>query len=141
MIKLQKEDFNIDNEIDFIKSKYPNVGAVSTFVGFVRNLNNQQTVNAISLEVYKKMAYKTLEDICLNVQEKWSLIDTLIIHRYGKLKTNEKIVLVATFSIHRKEGYEACNFIMDHLKQDVPIWKKEFYKDNYKWLKNTKLKN
>ena len=141
MIKLQKEDFNIDNEINLIKSKYPNVGAVSTFVGFVRNLNNQQTVNAISLEVYKNMAYKTLEDICINVQQKWNLVDILIIHRYGKLKINEKIVLVATFSIHRKESYEACNFIMNYLKQDVPIWKKEFYKDNYKWLENTKLKN
>ncbi len=87
------------------------------------------------------MAYKSLEDICLKTQEKWRIIDTLIIHRFGKLNAEEKIVLVATFSMHRKESSDACNFIMDYLKKDAPFWKKEIYKDNCKWLENTSLKN
>ena len=124
-----------------IKSQHSNIGAVSTFVGYVRNLNNQQKVIAIDLEVYKDMAYKSLEDICAKAQEKWDIIDMLIIHRFGKLNVEEKIVLVATFSMHRKESSDACNFIMDYLKKDAPFWKKEFYNDNYEWLENTRLTN
>ena len=141
MIKIQEEDFNVENEINRVKLQHLNVGAVSTFIGYVRSLNNQQKVTSINLEVYKDMAYKSLEDICLKTQEKWRIIDTLIIHRFGKLNAEEKIVLVATFSMHRKESSDACNFIMDYLKKDAPFWKKEIYKDNCKWLENTSLKN
>jgi len=138
MIKIQKKDFNIENEINFIKSNHQNVGAVSTFIGYVRKLNNKKEVTSINLEVYSDMAYKSLENICTKAQNKWDIIDILIIHRFGKLTVKEKIVLVATFSIHRKDSFEACNFIMDFLKQDVPFWKKEFYRNNYTWLENTK---
>ena len=141
MIKIQEKNFNLEDEINLIKSQHSNIGAVSTFVGYVRNSNNQQKVISIDLEVYKDMAYKSLEMICLKAQKKWNLIDTLIIHRFGKLSVNEKIVLVATFSIHRKDSLEACNYIMDYLKKDAPFWKKEFYNNNYRWLENTRLKN
>ena len=141
MIKIQEKDFNLDDEINQIKSHYSNIGAVSTFVGYVRNSNNQQKVIAIDLEVYKDMAYKALKMICLKAQKKWNLIDTLIIHRFGKLSVNEKIVLVATFSNHRNDSFKACNYIMDYLKKEAPFWKKEFYNDNYRWLENTRLKN
>ena len=141
MIKIQEKNFNVEDEINQIKSQHLNVGAVSTFIGYVRSLNNQQKVTSINLEVYKDMAYKSLEDICAKAQEKWDIIDTLIIHRFGKLNVEEKIVLVAIFSMHRKESCDACNFIMDYLKKDAPFWKKEFYNDNYKWLENTRLTN
>ena len=139
MIKIQEEDFNVENEINRVKLQHLNVGAVSTFIGYVRSLNNQQKVTSINLEVYKEMAYKSLEDICSKAREKWDIIDVLIIHRFGKLNVKEKIVLVAIFSMHRKESFDACNFIMDYLKKDAPFWKKEFYNDNYKWLENTRL--
>ena len=141
MIKIQEEDFNVENEINRVKLQHLNVGAVSTFIGYVRSLNNQQKVTSINLEVYKDMAYKSLQDICAKAQEKWDIIDTLIIHRFGKLNVEEKIVLVAIFSMHRKESFDACNFIMDYLKKDAPFWKKEFYNDNYEWLENTRLTN
>ena len=141
MIKIQEEDFNVENEINRVKLQHLNVGAVSTFIGYVRGLNNQKKVTSINLEVYKDMAYKSLEDICSIAQKKWDIIDVLIIHRFGKLNIEEKIVLVAIFSMHRKESSDACNFIMDYLKKDAPFWKKEFYNDNYEWLENTKLKN
>ena len=141
MIKIQEEDFNIEDEINRIKFQHLNVGAVSIFVGYVRSLNNQQKVTSINLEVYKDMAYKSLEDICSKAREKWGIIDVMIIHRFGKLKVKEKIVLVAIFSMHRKESSDACNFIMDYLKKDAPFWKKEYYNDNYVWLENTKLTN
>ena len=141
MIKIQEEDFNIEDEINRVKLQHLNVGAVSTFIGYVRSLNNQQKVTSINLEVYKDMAYKSLEDICAKAQEKWDIIDMLIIHRFGKLNVKEKIVLVATFSTHRKESSDACIFIMDYLKKDAPFWKKEYYDDNYEWLENTRLTN
>ena len=87
------------------------------------------------------MAYNSLKKICLKAQKKWDLIDTLLIHRFGKLNVNEKIVLVATFSSHRNESNNACNFIMNYLKKDAPFWKKEFYNDKFRLLENTKLKN
>ena len=141
MIKIQEKDFNVEDEINWIKSQHLNVGAVSTFIGYVRSLNNQRKVTSIYLEVYKEMAYKSLEEICAKAQEKWNIIDMLIIHRFGKLNVEEKIVLVATFSMHRKESSDACNFIMDYLKKDAPFWKKEYYNDNYEWLENTRLTN
>ena len=141
MIKIQKKSFIIDKEINAIKNKYQNVGAVSTFIGYVRNENNKKRVKSINLEVYNKMAIKSLELIEKKAKKKWQLIDTLIIHRFGELNINEKIVLVATFSMHRKQSIEACDYIMDHLKKDAPFWKKEFYDKSYKWLKNISLKN
>ena len=137
MIKIQEKNFNIEKEIYSIKSKHFDIGAVSTFVGYVRDFNNNQKVKSIYLEVYKEMAYNKLNEICLKAKIRWALTDILIIHRFGKINVNEKIVLVSTFSTHRKESFKACNFIMDYLKKDAPFWKKEFYNDNYEWLENS----
>jgi len=134
MIKIQEHDFNLDDELKFIKSKYKNVGAVSTFIGYVRDINNNKKVTSIDLEVYQKMAEQSLSIICDQAKKKWKLADTLVIHRFGKLNINEKIVLVATFSINRQGSIAACNYIMDYLKKDAPFWKKEFYDKNYSWL-------
>ena len=134
MIKIQKENFNLDYEIDIIKSQYSNIGAVSIFTGYVRDINNDKKVESIKLEVYQEMAHKTLGTICKTAKKKWDLIDFLIIHRYGDLKAKDKIVLVATFSMHRKNSMEACTYIMNYLKKDAPFWKKEFYEKNSAWL-------
>tara|TARA_B100000029_G_C17087368_1_gene782870 strand:- start:137 stop:541 length:405 start_codon:yes stop_codon:yes gene_type:complete len=134
MIKIQKKDFNTELELKKIKKIHLNVGAISTFIGYVRNENNKKKVNGIYLEVYKDMAKIKLEDICKKASKKWSLSDTLVIHRYGKLAVNEKIVLVATFSKHRKQSFESCHYIMNYLKKDAPFWKKEFYYNKSKWL-------
>ena len=134
MIKIQKEDFNLENEINIIKSKYSNVGAVSTFVGYVRDININKKVTSINLEVYKEMAFKSLSTICETSQKKWNIIDTLIIHRYGELNINQKIVLVATFSIHRKDSIQSCDYIMNFLKKEAPFWKKEFYEKESAWI-------
>ena len=137
MIKIQKEDFNVEEEINLVKKIHSNVGAVISFIGYVRDNNNNNNVESINLEVYEKMAYKQLENIIKEASLKWNLIDTLIIHRYGKLQVNDKIVLVASFSSHRKDSFEASNFIMDYLKKDAPFWKKEFYDKKNEWLINT----
>ena len=138
MIKIQKEDFNSDEEIYNIKKLYSNIGAVTSFIGDVRDNNNKQNVKSINLEVYEEMAYKQLNKIINTANSKWKLIDCLIIHRYGELTVNEKIVLVTCFSEHRKESFESCNYLMDYLKKDAPFWKKEFYNNKSEWLSNSK---
>ena len=137
MIKIQKEDFNSEEEIKKIKNLYLNAGAVTSFTGYVRENNNNNKVQSIYLEVYEQMAYKQFKNIINEAYLKWSLLDCLIIHRYGKLNVNSKIVLVACFSKHRKDSFESCNFIMDYLKKDAPFWKNEFYDNRDEWLVNS----
>jgi len=137
MIKIQKEDFNLENEIAFIKSQHSDIGAVSTFVGYVRNINDKKNVTSIDIEVYPEMAEKSLLEICDQAKKNWKLIDILVIHRFGSLNVNQKIVLVATFAIHRHDSIAACNYIMDYLKKNAPFWKKEYYDNDSKWLQNT----
>ena len=138
MIKIQKKNFNLEEEIDKIKNKHSDIGAQTSFVGYVRDLNNNKDVKYLNLEVYEEMAFRELSKIENNALKKWSLIDTLIIHRYGKLNVNEKIVLVSCFSQHRKDSFNACEFIMDYLKKDAPFWKNEFYYKDDEWLENSK---
>ena len=137
MIKIQKKDFNIEQEIKLLKDKYSNVGAVISFIGFVRDINNKKDVKYIELEVYEKMAIKELSKIKENAIRKFDLVDCLIVHRYGRLDVNDRIVLVVCFSEHRNNSFEACKFIMDYLKKDVPFWKKEIYFEGSDWLENT----
>ena len=137
MIKIQKKDFNIEQEIKLLKDKYSNVGAVISFIGFVRDINNKKDVKYIELEVYEKMAIKELSKIKDNAVKKFDLVDCLIVHRYGRLDVNDRIVLVVCFSEHRNNSFEACKFIMDYLKKDVPFWKKEIYFEGSDWLENT----
>jgi len=134
MIKIQEKNFDIEKEVNDIKCLHKNVGAVSNFIGYVRNTNNNKKVNSIEIEVYRDMALKSLNTICKKASEKWNLLDFLVIHRFGKLEVNEKIVLVSTFSMHRQDSDEACNYIMNFLKKDAPFWKKEFYNKEVKWL-------
>ena len=137
MIKIQKEDFNSEEEINNIKKLHSNIGAITSFIGYVRDKNNNNKVQSINLEVYKDMAYKQLEKIITKARSKWNLIDCLIIHRYGKLNVNSKIVFVTCFSEHRNDSFESCNFIMDYLKKDAPFWKNEFYDKKNEWLINS----
>ena len=137
MIKIQKKDFNLENEIKKLKDNLSSVGAVSSFIGYVRDLNNEKDVKFIELEVYNDMAISELSKIRETAVKNWKLTDCLIIHRYGKLYVNEKIVLVACFCEHRKNSLEACKYIMDYLKKDAPFWKKEYYSKESSWLENT----
>ena len=138
MIKIQKKDFNVENEINTIKDKYSSIGAVNVFIGFVRDYNDKRDVKFLELEVYEQMAIKELSKIQQRAIKKFKLIDSLIIHRYGKLNVNDKIVLVVCFSVNRKNSFEATKFIMDYLKKDAPFWKKEFYNEGSDWLENSK---
>ena len=137
MIKVQEEDFSLTDEITFLKKRCNNIGALSTFIGIVRDKREDEKLVSMTLEHYPGMTEKMLDKINNEALSRWKLLDTTIIHRYGKLSVNEKIVLVCCFSQHRKNSFEACEFIMDYLKKDAPFWKNEFYYRDDDWLENS----
>ena len=136
MIKIQKKDFYIEKEINNLKTNYKNAGAVSSFIGYVRNTNKSKKVVSIYLEVYQDMAKKKLIEIINKAKKKWEILDCIIIHRHGKLIVGDKIVMVAVISKHRKDSLLSCQFIMNFLKKEAPFWKKEIYNKKSNWLKN-----
>ena len=120
MIKITKEDFNIEEEFKQIHSKKN--GAYSFFLGTVRQEINDD-IDGIFLECYDDLAYSQLNKIKDDSVKKWNLSDCKIIHRIGDLKISEKIVLVITASPHRSDCIEACEYIIDTLKANVALWK------------------
>lgn len=134
-ISLQQEPFNTQHEQQKLQVLSFSVGAVVEFTGFVRNdPKHQQALSAIFLEHYPSMAEKAITKIVQQAVDKWSLIGVTVIHRTGYLAINEPIVYVAIASKHRKEGLQALDFIMDFLKNDVPIWKKEIVGEDAYWV-------
>ena len=133
MIKVQKNDFNIGHEISEITSKNQNIGGISTFIGIVRGGNNN-SLNSMTLEHYSGMTEKMLHEIDNEAKERWDLIETKIIHRYGELFPGDQIVLVITASEHRKNAIESCQFLIDWLKTKAPFWKLEDSTKGKNWV-------
>jgi len=110
-------------------------GATASFVGTMRDFNEGDDVTSMVLEHYPKMTEKQLNQIVDSACEKWSLLNTLVIHRVGKILPAEPIVLVAVWSSHRVDAFEACRFIMEELKHRAPFWKQETLKDGgLRWV-------
>lgn len=114
-------------------------GAAAVFVGTMRDLNEGAAVSTMTLEHYPGMTEKHLEKICCAAAERWALLDTLVVHRVGELHPADPIVLVAVWSAHRKDAFEACRHIMEDLKSNAPFWKKErLPSGDHRWVdKNT----
>jgi len=115
------------------------IGATATFVGTMRDFNEDQSVTGMTLEHYPGMTEKQLESIVARAHETWSIDDALIIHRVGDIKPGEPIVLCAIWSAHRADAFEACRFLMEALKSEATFWKKETLSDHsQRWVeKNT----
>ena len=111
-----------------------NVGAIVSFVGQVRDMNDGDTISTLTLEHYPEMTEKALTSIEDEAKTRWDIIDSLIIHRIGTLKPLDQIVLVAVTSAHRGEAFSACEFIMDYLKTSAPFWKKEATNQGERWV-------
>ncbi len=111
-----------------------NPGAIVTFTGLVRGLEERGKLEALELEHFPGMTEKQLEYVAKEARKRWDLQDCLIIHRYGALKPKEQIVLVACISAHRRDAFEAASFLMDWLKTEAPFWKKEIYSDGTSWV-------
>ena len=133
-VRVQSEDFDVGQELESLTRGRQDVGGLASFVGLVRDANDGSAVSSMTLEHYPGMTEKALEDICVQAQERWDLIDTLVVHRVGPLNPGDRIVLVGVASAHRGEAFAACEFIMDYLKTRAPFWKKEQTADGGRWV-------
>jgi len=134
MVRIQTEDFDIGREIAQLHATNPRVGAVASFIGTVRDVNDATTVRTLTLEHYPGMTEKALETIVAEAKSRWSIEDAIVIHRVGQLKPTDRIVLVAVTSAHRGDAFAACEFIMDYLKTRATFWKKEETAQGTRWV-------
>jgi len=133
-VRVQTQDFDTGYELSQLRSARKDTGAVVSFIGQVRDLNQGDTVSQLTLEHYPGMTEKALEAILNQAQSRWDIFDALIIHRVGTLQPTDQIVLVAVSSAHRGEAFKACEFIMDYLKTEAPFWKKEVTNQGERWV-------
>ncbi|QWE21051.1 molybdopterin synthase catalytic subunit MoaE [Polynucleobacter sp. AP-Kolm-20A-A1] len=134
LIKIQESDFDVSAELAALRKGDPRVGAVVTFLGTVRDMNDGAQVKGMTLEHYPGMTEKALEEILDQAKARWDIYNTLVIHRVGPLLPEDQIVLVAVTSAHRGEAFAACEFIMDYLKTAAPFWKKEDTPEGARWV-------
>ena len=133
-VRVQHEDFDAGVEIARLRANNSKVGAVASFIGIVRDLNEGTAVASITLEHYPGMTEKSLVAIAEQAKVRWRLLDILVIHRVGTLAPTDQIVLVVTTSSHRGDAFAACQFVMDYLKTDAPFWKKESTDAGVRWV-------
>ena len=130
-IKIVKQ---IDTSIVYQSLSHQESGGVCVFIGSVRNLTNKQIVNKLFFEAYETMAILEMKKIAKVAFEKWDLQKVIIHHAVGDKKIEEPVVLVGASSAHRESCFQACRFLIDTLKKNVPIWKKEFFENNEVWV-------
>ncbi|HWH48469.1 MAG TPA: molybdopterin synthase catalytic subunit MoaE [Burkholderiales bacterium] len=133
-VRVQTADFDIGAEIAGMRRGNPKIGAVASFIGVVRDLNEGDRVAEMTLEHYPGMTEKALEKIVAEARSRWDIYDALVIHRVGTLKPGDQIVLVVVTGSHRGEAFDACEFLMDYLKTRAPFWKKERTPDGARWV-------
>jgi molybdopterin synthase catalytic subunit len=133
-VRVQTQDFDSGAEILALRRGDPKIGAIASFIGLVRDVNEGEAVSGMTLEHYPGMTEKALEDIVAQAKARWDIFDALVIHRIGPLKPADQIVLVAVTGAHRGEAFAACEFLMDYLKTRAPFWKKEQTSGGARWV-------
>ena len=134
VVRVQDADFDLGAEIKALRLGNPAIGAVASFIGCVRDMNEGDSVGLMYLEHYPGMTERELEKICAEASTRWDICDTLVIHRVGELKPLDQIVCVVVTSAHRGESFSACEFIMDYLKTRAPFWKRESTPQGERWV-------
>lgn len=133
-VRVQAEDFDVGAEIDALTGHDRSIGGVVSFIGLVRDLAGGETIRSMTLEHYPGMTERLLAEIEAEANDRWSLDASLIIHRHGRLRPGDRIVLVVTASAHRQDAFDACQFLMDWLKTRAPLWKKEETPTDTRWV-------
>jgi molybdopterin synthase catalytic subunit len=133
-VRIQTEDFDLGAEVAMLRKGNPAVGAIASFVGVVRDVNEGDRVSEMTLEHYPGMTEKSIEQIIAQARGRWSVIDAIVVHRVGLLRPTDQIVLVVVASAHRGDAFAACEFIMDYLKTQAPFWKKESTREGARWV-------
>ncbi len=133
-VRVQREAFDAGAEIDKLRAGDRRVGAVASFIGTVRDVNDDAAVRTLTLEHYPGMTEKALEEIVAEAKRRFDVYEIGVIHRIGELLPTDPIVFVAVTSAHRGEAFDACRFVMDYLKTRAPFWKKELTPQGSRWV-------
>lgn len=133
-VRVQAEDFDVSAELVDLRAGHPDAGAVVAFVGTVRELDGCGAISALELEHYPGMTEAALADIAAEARRRWPVLDVAIVHRVGRLRASEQIVLAAACARHRGDAFAACEFVMDFLKTRAPFWKKESTPVGARWV-------
>jgi molybdopterin synthase catalytic subunit len=133
-VRVQTADFDVSAELAALRAGDTRIGAVVSFVGTVRDMNDGASVAEMELEHYPGMTEQSIQTIIDQARARWPLFGALVIHRVGPLKPLDQIVLVACSAAHRGEAFAACEFIIDYLKTEAPFWKKEQTPDGARWV-------
>jgi molybdopterin synthase catalytic subunit len=133
-VVIQESDFDIGAESKKLASLTNLVGAISTFTGYVRNLNDDESVSSLFLEHYPGMTENQISEIINIAAKQWQILGATVIHRVGNLEPGEQIVFVAVASQHRGDAFDACEYIIDFLKTKAAFWKREDIPDGSRWL-------
>ena len=133
-IQVQSEVFDLGDEVAAMSQGRTDIGAIASFVGLARDMNEGSGVQAMTLEHYPGMTEKALAGLVEEARSRWALLDVTVIHRVGRLLPGDPIVLVAVASGHRGEAFAACEYIMDALKTRAPFWKKEETPEGERWV-------
>ena len=133
-IAVQTQTFDLGIEVAAISQGRTDIGAIASFVGLARDMNEGCGVHAMTLEHYPGMTEKALAKLVDDACSRWTLLDVTVIHRVGRMLPGDSIVLVAVASSHRGEAFAACEFIMDYVKTQAPFWKKEETPKGERWV-------
>jgi molybdopterin synthase catalytic subunit len=133
-VRVQTDDFDVGQEVARLRARDRSVGAIASFIGTVRDVNDAATITGMTLEHYPGMTEAALEEIVDEAHRRFDIRDALVIHRVGALAPGDQIVLVVVTSAHRGMAFDACEYVMDLLKTRAPFWKKERMPDGERWV-------
>ncbi len=133
-VSIQAEPFDPSREVELLCANDASIGAVVTFIGLMRDINEGDRVERLFLEHYPGMTEHALQQIVDEASRRWEIQHVRVVHRVGALQPTDPIVLVAVASCHRKEAFRACEFIIDYLKTRAPFWKKETTPEGERWV-------
>ena len=134
LVRVQRETFSVDAEIDRVRARSTRIGGISIFLGTARDHSKGHDVSSITFEYYEGMAQKKLRDIRERALKQFDVLEVLILHRYGEITVGENIVLIVVGAEHRADAFKACRWCIDELKQITPIWKLEHTPAGEVWV-------
>jgi molybdopterin synthase catalytic subunit/molybdopterin converting factor small subunit len=134
LVRVQREDFSVDAEINRVRGRSKRIGGISIFLGTARDRSKGRDVDSITFEHYEGMAQKKLREIRERALKDFDIIEVAILHRYGEIGIGENIVLIVVGAEHRTEAFRACKWTIDELKQITPIWKLERTPEGEVWV-------
>ena len=135
-VRIQQQDFSQDEEISALRASSKRMGGIATFIGCARDFSEGREVTRISFDAYGSMAVAEMNRLRDEAIAKFALLDVRIVHRVGVVGAGDQIVFIAAGAEHRAPALQACHWLIDELKQRVPIWKKEITPQGDAWVTN-----